>query len=254
MRILSEDFSVPCIQHRQHDVFLGLQGRQGYRRRGFILKSHGCRAVISDDIRLRYQVLAQGMAKGNKIVNEEARGRQDYGDAARQHRDQHQFSLDGKILQIHSGFLPSAATCWTILASVSSLELMVRSACFAASTFTSKRILLSSSVKFMIPPRRAKPGPSPIVRMGSHFTASTTLSMCSFSDELTNRMLQSLRSLSPLAHFSRLTTKPRPLIFLSATILSRVVPKGSSPRMLITIGESDWANAVVGHSTNFAKL
>src|SRR5258707_13078864 len=33
-----------------------------------------------------------------------------------------------------------------------------------------------------------------------------------------------------------------------------IVPKGSVPKMPITIGESGCGNAAVGHSTNFAKL
>src|SRR4029077_18317838 len=117
-------------------------------------------AVLSNDLRLGHQIQGEQMAEGDQVVDEEARGGKDQSCAAGQHRDQHQLALDGKILEVHSGYLASAVDCGMIFASASNLELIFRSDCLAASRLTSKRTLLSSTIRLMMQPRRANPGVS----------------------------------------------------------------------------------------------
>ena len=74
-----------------------------------------------------------------------------------------------------------AAFNFTTLASARSLELIFRLVCVAASRLISKRSLLWSRVKLMMPPQSANPSASPTVRVLDRLTSAMIFSACFLS-------------------------------------------------------------------------
>src|ERR1700753_4073926 len=103
----------------------------------------------------------------------------------------------------------------------------------------------------MSPPCFAKPSSSLTVRTGVAFTAERIAGTWLFSDRLTKRSWQLLRS-SMLRE--RCTESGRLWIVSCATVSSSTAPNGSSPSTPIVIGAVVLANACDGHSTNCRKL
>src|SRR5580658_3252573 len=137
----------------------------------------------------------------------------------------------------------------TALATLKSLELSLSPVFSAADWRMSKRTRRFSMTKAIIPPLWIKDSPSPTVRTPGPKAGRILGS--SFSGPLTN---STWHDCGGGGRFILWEVTLRPLTISPATTLSRALPKGSSPRMQIEIGESAALKAAAGHSMNLVKF
>jgi len=112
-------------------------------------------------------------------------------------------------------------------------------------------VILNSMMKLTMPPRRAKFGHCPMVKMGSPLNGMKDfVEVCRFG-MLTYRMLQPFIS---APHFKCFYNKTLVLTFFPVSTESNVTPNGSLPRTPMTMGESGCGKALAGHCISLAKL
>src|ERR1700726_58577 len=214
-----------------------------------IVKQQRRGGIVSDDLSLDRDVADQGVTKAVQVVSTEAATGQQQGRRTHQHIHPGEFLRDRIVLDVEH--VCQSLSLLTAVATLSSSELSVRPACWAAVRLTSKRTFFPSRTNWIMPPRLTNCDISLTVKTA--FLSRSTIILLSrlSSVRLRKRIWQSPDS---SALEIRLATTVLPPIVSPASVASRLGPKGSCPRTQ-TVKEPPWAAATFpGHSINRPKL
>ena len=139
-------------------------------------------AVRPDDLGLGHEVFAHLAAKGEQVVRDKTRRCQQQRKSARQHRDQHELPLDRQIANIHALTVRCVRRRLSLprtirVATFKQLRADVQARPFRRIQVDFETDLLSSTMKLIVPPRRAKSEDSPTTESADPRDGSVSASL-----------------------------------------------------------------------------